>query len=445
MSTATSAVRLYTEEFLDPISIDQPAGADMRWTSDWDRIREARRADDDLDTGKWTKRERKVADWRQVQDLCTTMLRERSKDLQLALWLTEANIKLQGFAGLRDGLYITRELMVRYWDQGLYPSMEDGPEDRAGPFEWLSNKLVDSIVAIPITTREDQGRDYSFIDLEDARRVGSEASCKTPDGDIDAKKKKVYDQAIAEGHMSLEMFGAAVRASKRHGYEKLSANFQQTYDEFKALEKVIDEKFGDVAPNVASCRTALSEIRQAVADILDQKRRDEPDAPATPPPPPVPNNPAREVEHVGGSSATVYNAAPITIAQPLATQVSSSWQQAESLIRTGQVDKGLLEMTRLAAAETSGRDRFHRKLLLAEVCLTTKRERLARSILEELAEQIDKYQLEQWESSELISNVWTRLYRMYKQGTDSSDLDRAGKLYDRLCRLDPWQALGCNE
>src|SRR5262245_22833479 len=348
MSTATLAVRLYTEELLDPISIDQPAGADMRWTSDWDRIREARRADDDLDTGKWTKRERKIADWDLVQDLCTTMLRERSKDLQLALWLTEANIKLQGFAGLRDGLYITRELTLRYWDQGLYPTMEDGPEDRAGPFEWLSNKLVDSIVAIPITTRDDQGRDYSFIDLQDARRVGSEANCKTPDGEIDPRKKKAYDQAIAEGHVSMEMFGAAVRASKRHGYEKLNAHFQQTYDEFKALEKVIDEKFGDVAPNVASCRTALSEIRQAVIDILDQKRREEPDAPAPPPPGPTPNHVSQEPMQTATLPSNVHWSSSPAINESV-IDAPNSWQEAESLIRAGQVDQGLLEMTRLAA------------------------------------------------------------------------------------------------
>ena len=83
--------------------------------------------------------------------------------------------------------------------------------------------------------------------------------------------------------------------------------------------------------------------------------------------------------------------------------------------------------------------------MLAEACLANKRDRLARSILEELAEQIDKLQLESWESSELISRVWTRLYQLYKQAGDSSDLDRAEKLYQRLCRLDPWQALACNE
>jgi len=426
MSTAVA----YSRDLLDPILPDAPGGADMRWTPEWDRIREARRADDDLETGKWVKRERKVADWRLVRDLSTAMLRERTKDLQLALWLTEANIKLQGFSGLRDGLRITRELMVRYWDRGLFPTMEDGPEDRAGPFDWLNNKLVDSITAIPVTLREDQGTDYSFNDLLDARRTGSEAGCRNPDGEMNAGKKKALDQAVADGHVSLDLFAGAVKATKRLRYEEFSADFQQTYDEFKALERVIDEKFGDAAPNLAECRTTLSEIRQAVTDILDEKRREEPPPPAAIAPTPISSiEPARRA---------------LAAAKPLQSSIAGSWQQAESLVRSGQTDQGLQEMIRLAAAETTGRDRFQRKLLLADACLASNRDRLARSILEELAEQIDKLQLENWESTEVISGVWTRLYRLYK-GSDAPDHDRANKLYQRLCRLDPWQALGCNE
>src|ERR1700680_382207 len=97
---------LYSDDLLDLISDAQPAGADMRWTGDWDRIKEARRADDGLDTGKWAKKERKAADWRTGRELGSATLRNRSKDLQLALWLTEANLKLHGFPGLRDGLRI---------------------------------------------------------------------------------------------------------------------------------------------------------------------------------------------------------------------------------------------------------------------------------------------------------------------------------------------------
>lgn len=436
---------LDTDDLLDPISPEQPAGSDLRWTAEWDRIKEARRADDGLDSGKWAKKERKVADWRLARELAVAMLRDRSKDLQLALWLTEANIKLHGFPGLGDGLRVTRELMVRYWDKGLYPAIEDGPEDRAGPFEWLSNKLVDAMTAIPITARSDGGTDYSLVDQQDALRVGAEANCRAADGEIDAKKKRAYDQALADGHVSMEMFERAVRETKRADYEVLNSDFQQTYDEFRALEKVVDEKFGDMAPNLAACRTAFNEMKQAIADILEKKRLAEPD----PIPPAVEKSSGVSPEPVKGPDA----AEPVVLRLPLslpsvqqsAAPLGGSWLDAEILIRSGQVEKGLAEMTRLAASETNGRNRFQRKLLLAEVCLTSKRERLARSILEELAEQIDKFQLEAWESSELIGSVWTKLYRLYKQGGESADLDRANKLYERLCRLDPWQALGCAE
>jgi len=124
---------------------------------------------------------------------------------------------------------------------------------------------------------------------------------------------------------------------------------------------------------------------------------------------------------------------------------NDSWDEAESLIRSGQVDKGISRMVQLSLGETTGRNRFQRRLLLAEACLSTQRPRLARMILEELAEQIDKLQLETWESSEMISNVWTRLFKVYKQSGDSDDAEKAQKLYERLCRLDPWQALVCGE
>src|SRR5439155_9279840 len=188
----------------------------------------------------------------------------------------------------------------------------------------------------------------------------------------------------------MELFDGAVKVTKRSGYEELSADFQQTYDEFKALEKIIDDKFGDAAPNLADCRTALSEIRQAVADILDQKRREEPDAPAV-----VAQTNDRasggRAQTSTGPAEPVRSHLSVVSTQGAPPALPGSWQEAETLIRSGQVDKGLYEMTRLAASETSGRDRFQRKLLLAEVCLASKRDRLAGWILEELAEQIDKF------------------------------------------------------
>ena len=435
-SPVTATASFGTDDLLDPISADQPAGVDLRWTPEWDRIKEARRADDGLDPGKWAKKESKAADWRLVRELTLPLLRERSKDLQLGMWLTEANLKLHGFAGLRDGLRLTRELMARYWDKGLYPPMEEGPEDRAGPLQWLNDKLVDSITAIPITVRADGGQDYSLIDLHEARDVGSESSWKTADGIIDEEKKRAYDIAIAEGRVAMEMFNSAIKETKRADYEQFHALFEQTYDEFTALEKVVDEKFGDAAPILAACRSALREIRQEISDIFQK----------IPAPPAMPQASTDGPVAGGRTDPVVRFPLSLSNSQASAEALGGSWHEAEMLVYSGQVDRGLAEMTRLAASETSGRNRFKRKLLLAEVCLASKRERLARSILEELAEQIDKFQLDSWETSDLIGSVWIKLYTMYKQGVGGPpDSDRAVKLYGRLCRLDPWQALACGE
>jgi type VI secretion system protein ImpA len=433
---------LLSDDVLDPISSDHPAGADLRWTPEWDRIREARRADDDLDAGKWVKKDRKVADWRAVQELAVAALKERTKDLQLALWLTEANMHLHGFIGLRDGLMVTRQLIVRYWDWGLYPSIEDGPEDRAGPLEWLNNKLVDVIGALPITARGDGGPDYSFNNLLDARRVGSESSWRKADGEVDASRKKAYDTEMAAGRISLDQFDEAVKATSRAVYEAFNADFEQAAQNFSELEKTVDEKFGDAAPQLSNCRNIFQDIRIEMGKILDKKRGAEPDRVAGQAAPDGANSSTGNPT-AARSTHSAHELAPSSAAEGRSSS-NASWEEAQMLVRSGQVDKGLSRMVQLAATEITGRGRFQRKLLLAEACLASHRPRLGRSILEELAEQIDKLQLETWESSEMICGVWSPLFKLYKQGGDS-DAEKAEKLYERLCRLDPWQALGFGE
>src|SRR5437868_10348709 len=104
------------------------------------------------------------------------------------MWLTEAELKLHGFRGLSEGLRVVRELLLRYWDKGLYPPIEDGPADRVGPLAWLNDKLIATITEVPITRRSDGGDDYSFLQLNDARIRGSESTYKNAEGEVDEKK-----------------------------------------------------------------------------------------------------------------------------------------------------------------------------------------------------------------------------------------------------------------
>ncbi len=116
------------------------------------------------------------------------------------------------------------------------------------------------------------------------------------------------------------------------------------------------------------------------------------------------------------------------------------------MARGGNIDGALTTMTSLAAAEPNGRVRFQRKLLLADVCLQSNRKKLATSILQELNEIIELHKLESWETSEIVGGVWARLVRCYRdRAAGTADKDREAEFFQKLSRLDPWQALACGE
>src|SRR6266566_3867190 len=87
------------EDLLQPIPGSNPAGANLRYDPIYDKIKEARREEEDVDQGDW-KRTRKVADWPQVIKLAGDALATKSKDLQIAAWLTEAMLKQEALGGL---------------------------------------------------------------------------------------------------------------------------------------------------------------------------------------------------------------------------------------------------------------------------------------------------------------------------------------------------------
>ncbi|MEO8368808.1 MAG: type VI secretion system protein TssA, partial [Candidatus Solibacter sp.] len=127
-------------DLLNPIPGENPSGQNLKYAPVFDKIKEARRQDDDAAQGEW-KHERKLADWPQVIKLAGETLATKTKDLQLAVWLTEALLKTQGIGGLHEGLDLLKGLVEGFWDT-LYPENEDGDlELRVAPLEWLGSRL----------------------------------------------------------------------------------------------------------------------------------------------------------------------------------------------------------------------------------------------------------------------------------------------------------------
>jgi type VI secretion system protein ImpA len=93
--------------------------------------------------------------------------------------------------------------------------------------------------------------------------------------------------------------------------------------------------------------------------------------------------------------------------------------------------------------ERSGRARFQRKVQLAQVCLASGHGDVAEPILSELAAEIERRRLEDWESPEIVAHPLTLLYRCW--ASKDTTAEEKQKLYARICCLDPVQALTCSK
>jgi type VI secretion system protein ImpA len=257
---------LDVEALLAPIPGDHPAGKDVRYDGTHDAIKEARRADDALNQGEWV-REIKTANWAAAMEIATEVLATKSKDLQVACWLTEALLKRYGFPGLRDGLHLMRELQERFWDE-LFPAIEEGDlESRAAPLVWLNEKLPLAIRQVPITHGM-SGEHYSWLHWKESRDLDN----------LGRQDHEAMLAALAEGKITGEQFDKTVDGTSLAHTSALFEDLSQLSQEYEQLDQAVDGKFGRQAPTLRDLKEAIEDCRMLVMDILKKKGGLEPEA-----------------------------------------------------------------------------------------------------------------------------------------------------------------------
>jgi type VI secretion system protein ImpA len=143
-------------------------------------------------------------------------------------------------------------------------------------------------------------------------------------------------------------------------------------------------------------------------------------------------------------------AEPELIPEPVMQAATSSTEPqvpdvnefATKAAKAGRVQEAIEMLMREIAQEKSGRTRFQRKIQVATLCLSTKHEAIAYPILAELADEIERRKLEEWEEAPVVAHPLALLYRcLDKMGNNEAEKQ---KIYQKLCRLDPVQALSCS-
>lgn len=274
MATIESAAPVIDlEALLKPISEDNPVGEPMQYSGLYDEIRQARRADDNLNQGDWQS-EVKLANYRQVIELAVPALTSQTKDLQISVWLGEALTKQHGFPGLRDALKLIRGLEETFWDT-MYPEIDEGDmEGRANAIEWFDTQISIAVKTIPLTSNG-----FTFLDWDESTRFDIPEDLASLDYQSQERFKALKLQAEQENRKTGDMWRMAKATTTRAFIEVVNLSLEEATAELTALDKANEEKFDrNQMPAVRNLRKALDDIRAQVTKVLTERRDAEPDA-----------------------------------------------------------------------------------------------------------------------------------------------------------------------
>jgi len=440
--------KIDVQALLTPIPGENPAGTDLRYTKLYDEIREARREKETFgvgDQGPTIKR----ADWNKVIKLCNDALLNKTKDLQIAVWLTEALVRIDGFEGLSAGLQILQGLLGNFWAQA-YPMIEDNDLDfRSGPLEFMNEKLSFSIRQIPLTDPK-KTPGYSLIKFEESCQVGYEKDLITQRGDVSEEKKNARAEKVSEGKITAEDFEAAINKSLPAFYESLASGLVACRNEFAAFAQLIDEKFGADAPRLSDLQEALEAHERLKFLATYLKKADTsgsgPEAESSEGETTMETETEQEGKEDQETSESVEpgvsSLIPCEQYSGFETLEKAMWQDSVKKLREGGIKVALDQLYKTSSSMPSLREKSRYKLLMAKLCLKADRPDLARPILEELYALIEELHLARWEAPMWIAEVHEALYQCLSGGAPSDeDRLRANELFKKLCTIDVTKAM----
>ena len=292
------SVDIDPDVFSSPISGDFPAGENLQLSEEGRAARSAlrdlreearrieRRADDgDSSEGGWAAA-RSV--WVEVRDGGLDILRNRSRDLDIAAMTIEALARTDGFVGLAAGFAMTRVMVESSWsDLFPIPDPEDGPaddeavvEERTLPLQRLvgmdsEGLLVPAILHIPLTqSRSDE--QYAICHWRSSRDLVAEQS---------EEKLKL---AVERGAVSPAQFEQAVATTPLPHLKEVYLELCQAAEQWELLSNAVSTASGGAAVLPAGpirdlfeeCDAAIRTFAPAAIPAPEQTATDNGDAAA---------------------------------------------------------------------------------------------------------------------------------------------------------------------
>lgn len=248
------------ELLLKPISDDKPVGVNLRQdsspTSIYYQIKDARNRARTIERQLMQGYSDISAsnDWQTVCKLAVQILINHSKDLEVAAWLLEANLRLASFSGLRDSLELIHRLLESYWDT-IYPALDDdGYLSRVAIFTGLNGEesegaLIAPISSVKLTANSSVGA-FALWEYQQAHEISLISN---------AEKR---DKRFEEGAIKLSTIETAATETPHDFFRHLAKDIQGCLDQLLLIDSFFDEKCKNDSP-------PLSKIKNTLINCLD--------------------------------------------------------------------------------------------------------------------------------------------------------------------------------
>jgi type VI secretion system protein ImpA len=195
----------------------------------------------------------------------------RSKDLEIAAWLTEALLRSDGLVGLAAGSRLMTGLAENYWDE-LYPMPdEDGLETRIAPVAGLNGSgaegtLLQPLRKLPLCMRPG-GEPLFFWQYEQSVEVA---------GIGDAVRRQ---QRLDAGVLPFETVETEARLAGKD-FAVLRRQAEDAAVAWTALGRSMDQRAGADGPPTSAVAELLEKIRAVGARFASEEPPVESDLPA---------------------------------------------------------------------------------------------------------------------------------------------------------------------
>jgi len=116
------------DALLAPLAEDSPCGGDLEYDAAFIELEKVAKGVPEQQVGSRIE-PAQPPNWKEVRKIALGLC-ERTRDLRVMLVLTEAQFRLTGLSGLRDGLTLLAGAVDRFWD-GVHPRLD--PNDNNDP------------------------------------------------------------------------------------------------------------------------------------------------------------------------------------------------------------------------------------------------------------------------------------------------------------------------